>query len=48
MRYLFSFILLFIITLPIYGINAFVELKKFNTADNKSFVELQLMIPGYN
>jgi len=46
MRYIFSFILAFIITIPIYAVNAFVELKKFNTAENKSFVELQLMIPG--
>ncbi len=46
MRYLFSLILAFIITLPVYAINAFVELKQFNTADHQTFVELQLMLPG--
>jgi len=46
MRYIFSFILALIITLQGFAINAFVELKKFNTADNKPFVELQLMLPG--
>lgn len=46
MRYLFSFILSFIIILPVFSIDAFVELKKFNTAEQKSFVELQLMVAG--
>lgn len=46
MYYLFSFMLAFIFTVQGFAVNAFVELKKFNTADNKPFVELQIMLPG--
>lgn len=46
MRYIFVFVFAFLVHYTSFGIDAFVDVKKFNGIDNNPFVELQILIPG--
>jgi len=46
MRYIFTTFILFFGFSYLYAIDAFVDIKKFNTIDNQPFAEVHLLIPG--
>ena len=46
MRYIFTTLILFFEFTSLWAIDSFVDIKKFNTTDNKPFAEIHLLIPG--